>query len=439
MTVNMNLEPLDDRIKSKTAVIAVIGLGYVGLPLALEFVAKGYSVLGFDVDPSKVEKINSGQSYIHHIASVRIAHAAQHGFTATNDFSRLAEADAILICVPTPLTQHREPDLSFVTTTARSIAEVLRPGQLIILESTTYPGTTRDVVRPILERGGLVAGQDFHLAFSPEREDPSNPTFTTASIPKVVGGFTPECGRLAALLYETIVVQVVPVGSCEVAEASKILENTFRAVNIALVNELKMVFTRMGINIWDVIEAAATKPFGFMKFTPGPGLGGHCIPIDPFYLTWKAHEYDMPVRFIEMAGEVNTQMPTWVCQRALQVMSMRGVPIKGARILVVGLAYKKNVDDDRESPAYKLMSILSGYGATVDYHDPFVPSIKLTRSHPEFAGKCSVDFSEVANYDAVVISTNHDAIDWATLKDKARLIIDTRGVYPGGGSNIVAA
>ena len=386
----MTFEALQSRIKSREAVVAIIGLGYVGLPLALEFAGKGFRVLGFNVHTLKVESINSSRSYIHHISADRVENAVRQRLRATDDFTRLSEADAILICVPTPLTEHREPDLSFVVATARSIGDVLRRGQLVVLESTTYPGTTRDVLRPILEAGGLKAGIDFHLAFSPEREDPSNPSFTTATIPKVVGGFTSKCGDLAASLYESIVVQVVPVSSCEVAEAAKILENTFRAVNIALVNELKMVFTRMGINVWDVIDAAATKPFGFMKFTPGPGLGGHCIPIDPFYLTWKAQEYDLPVRFIEMAGEINTQMPYWVCQRTLEVMSTRGVAIKGARILVIGLAYKKNVDDDRESPAYKLMSILSGYGAAVDYHDPYVPSIPKTRHYPEFAGKCTI-------------------------------------------------
>jgi len=434
----MTLE-LTTKIRNRKAIIGIIGLGYVGLPLALEFARKGFRVVGFDVDEKKVQSINSSKSYIHHISSGSIASAVDVGFSGTTDFGRISEVDVVIICVPTPLTQHREPDLSFIIETGHSISRGLKAGQLVVLESTTYPGTTRDVLRPILESGGLKAGQDFYLAFSPEREDPSNPSFTTATIPKVVGGLTPTCGELANSLYETIVVRTVPVSTCEVAEAAKILENTFRAVNIAMVNELKMVFTRMGIDIWEVIDAAATKPFGFMKFTPGPGLGGHCIPIDPFYLTWKAQEFDTPVRFIEMAGEINTQMPYWVCQRTLESMSRRGIAIKGARILVVGLAYKKNVDDDRESPAYKLMSIFSDYGAEVDYHDPFVPSIRLTRHYPSFAGKCSVPIANAPQYDAVVICTNHDAIDWESLKSNAKLIIDTRGVYRDSNANIVPA
>ena len=435
----MSIEQLLERIESRSARIGVIGLGYVGLPLALEFVEKGFSVVGFDVDPAKVLRLSGGQSYIHHIPSERVAAGVAKGLRATGDFERIGECDAVLMCVPTPLTDHREPDLTYVIETTRSVAPHLRKGQLIVLESTTYPGTTREVLQPILEEGGLVAGQDFYLAYSPEREDPSNPKFTTATIPKVVGGVSVDCGRVAQALYEQVVVEVVPVTSCEAAEASKILENTFRSVNIALVNELKMVFTRMGIDVWEVIEAASTKPFGFMKFTPGPGLGGHCIPIDPFYLTWKAHEYDMPVRFIEMAGEVNTQMPYWVCQRLLETLSLRGVAMKGARLLVVGIAYKKNVDDDRESPAYKIIQILSGYGATVDYHDPYVPTIRAPRNHPELGGKRSVDLGQAKDYDAVLVVTDHDDIDWNALREQARLIIDTRGVYPRDAHNVVPA
>lgn len=435
----MLLEHLLAKIADKTAKIGVVGLGYVGLPLLLEFLEHGFPVLGLDIDQRKVGDLLARRSYIKHIPAERISLAVNKGLDATTDFDRLAECDAVLMCVPTPLTDHREPDLVFVENTTEAVAKRLRPGQLVVLESTTYPGTTRDVVRPILERGGFTAGKDYFLAYSPEREDPGNPKFTTASIPKVVGGTTPGCRDAAMALYGALVTQAVPVSSCEAAEAAKILENTFRAVNIALVNELKMVFHRMGIDIWEVIDAAATKPFGFMRFTPGPGLGGHCIPIDPFYLTWKAKEYDMPTRFIEMAGEINSNMPYWVCQRLLETMSLQGKGIKNARVLLVGLAYKKNVDDDRESPSYKLIEILRRWGARVDYHDPFVPVIRPTRHYPEVAGWKSVSLDTADQYDVVLIATNHDDIDWVQLKEKAQLIIDTRGVYKEDGVKVFTA
>ncbi|MBN2197031.1 MAG: nucleotide sugar dehydrogenase [Polyangiaceae bacterium] len=437
----MTLPPnvLLDRIGSRTARVGVIGLGYVGLPLLLEFVEQGFPALGFDIDDQKIDALLRGESYIRHIARERVAAAVGKGLDATVDFSRLAACDAILMCVPTPLTDHRDPDLSFVEQTTTSVAEHLRAGQLVTLESTTYPGTTREIVVPILERSGLRAGHDFFVAYSPEREDPANPNFTTRTIPKVVGGLTPACRKVAAALYRGVVTNVVEVSSCDAAEATKILENTFRAVNIALVNELKMVFHRMGIDPWEVIDGAATKPFGFMRFTPGPGLGGHCIPIDPFYLTWKAREFDMPTRFIEMAGEINSSMPYYVCQRLLEGLSQRGLGIRGAKVLIVGLAYKKNVDDDRESPSYKLIEILQRWGAHVDYHDPYVPRIRATRHYPQLAGQESVGLDGADGYDAVLIATDHDGVDWAALLAAARLVIDTRGVYRTPHDKVVPA
>lgn len=427
------------KFETQSATIGIVGLGYVGLPLSLEFCERGFKVVGFDVDPAKVEKLTAGRSYIRHIPSERVDAAVKGGFKATTLVSALSQCDAILLCLPTPLTEHRDPDLSYVENTCAAIAPHLRKGQLVVLESTTYPGTTRELMVPILERSGLHAGSDFFVAYSPEREDPANPTFSTATIPKVVGGLTAACSAVAEALYAAIVTRVVPVSSCDTAEAVKILENTFRAVNIALVNELKTLFHRMDIDPWEVIDAAATKPFGFMKFTPGPGLGGHCIPIDPFYLTWKAREYDLPTRFIEMAGEINTSMPYYVCQRLLEALSQRGTGIRNARILVLGLAYKKNVDDDRESPSYKLLSILRRWGARVDYHDPLVPAIRAGRHNAEVADQRSVDLSELETYDAVVISTDHDAIDWAAVNARAKLIVDTRGVYRGKSDKIVPA
>jgi UDP-N-acetyl-D-glucosamine dehydrogenase len=386
--------------------IAVIGLGYVGLPLCLAFARSGARVLGVDTDPAKPRDLLAGRSYIKHVPAADIAAAVRDGrLDATTDFGRLAEVDAILICVPTPLTPNRVPDLTHVESTARSIATHLRRGQLVILESTTYPGTTEEVVRPILEQaGGLRAGADFRLAFSPEREDPGNAT-ALRDIPKVVGGLTPSCRDAAVKLYGRIVREVVPVSSCRAAEATKLLENIFRSVNIALVNELKLIYAAMGIDIWEVVRAASTKPFGYMPFYPGPGLGGHCIPIDPFYLSWKALEYGMRTRLVELAGEINTAMPQYVVDRVIEALNDAGKPVNGARVLILGLAYKPNVDDDRESPSYEIMSLLERRRAVVDYNDPHIPVIRAGRSHHHVAGRASQPVS--AAYDVLVLCTNH--------------------------------
>ena len=398
--------------------IGIVGLGYVGLPLGLAFAKAGNTVLGFDTDPAKIEALDKGISYIHHIPSAAIAEAVTAGrFSATCDFSRASEPDAIVICVPTPLTINRVPDLMYVEKTALAIAPHVRRGQLIVLESTTYPGTTEEVMLPILEKGsGLKAGIDFHLAYSPEREDPGNPNSKLRIIPKVVGGLTPKCRELAERMYSTVVEQVVPVSSCRTAEATKLLENIFRAVNIALVNELKVVYKAMDIDVWEVIEAAKTKPFGFMAFYPGPGLGGHCIPIDPFYLTWKALEYGQHTRLIELAGEINGAMPSYVVSRVGDALNDSGKSIKGSRILVLGLAYKPNVDDDRESPTYEIMHQLESKGAKVDYNDPYVPQIRPGRSNHEVVGRHSRQIT--ADYDAIVLCTHHDEyrdFDFAVL------------------------
>ena len=398
--------------------IGIVGLGYVGLPLGLAFAKAGNTILGFDTDPAKIEALANGTSYIHHIPSADIAEAVKAGrLSATCDFSRAAEPDAIVICVPTPLTINRVPDLTYVEKTAHAIAPHIRKGQLIVLESTTYPGTTDEVMLPILEKGsGLKAGTDFHLAYSPEREDPGNPNSKLRIIPKVVGGLTPRCRELAERMYTTVVERVVPVSSCRAAEATKLLENIFRAVNIALVNELKVVYKSMGIDVWEVIEAAKTKPFGFMAFYPGPGLGGHCIPIDPFYLTWKALEYGQHTRLIELAGEINGAMPSYVVSRVGDALNDSGKSIKGSRILVLGLAYKPNVDDDRESPSYEIMHELEAKGAKVDYNDPYVPKIRPGRSNHEVAGRPSRPIT--ADYDALVLCTQHDEyrdFDFAAL------------------------
>jgi UDP-N-acetyl-D-glucosamine dehydrogenase len=440
------LDTLVQKFESGKATIGIIGLGYVGMPLALAGCAAGYQVLGFDVDPEKVELFNRGESYIKHIDSKDLIGPIKTGKLRANaDFSELAAADAILICVPTPLTRHREPDLRFVEETARTIAAHLRPGQLIVLESTTYPGTTAEVLRPIFEATGLRCGKDFYLAFSPEREDPGNQDYSTRSIPKVVGGEGPDALRLASILYGKLAVRVVPVSSTQTAEAVKLTENIFRAVNIALVNELKVVYDAMGIDVWEVIEAAKTKPFGFMPFYPGPGLGGHCIPIDPFYLTWKAREYEITTRFIELAGQINSGMPRWVVERlALALDRMGGRGLRGARILLLGLAYKKNVDDMRESPALKLIELIEMRGAHVDYYDPYIPVVPATREHANLAGRRSVvwDSNLLGDYDAVLIATDHDNIDYADLSRHAKLVLDTRNACARHGiaaDNIVKA
>jgi UDP-N-acetyl-D-glucosamine dehydrogenase len=415
------------KIKNKKAQIGIIGLGYVGLPLVREFLNKDFKVVGFDIDEKKVIKINAGESYIKHIDSEFIKkYVSSHSFSATTDFSKLEEVDVIIICVPTPLGKHYEPDLFFVLNSAKTIAQYLRKGQLIILESTTYPGTTEEELLPILSQTGLKVGEDFFLGYSPEREDPGNQKFSTSTIPKVVSGVTENCLALVDALYSHIVVKTVVVSSPKVAEATKILENTYRAVNIALVNELKIIFEKMGIDVWEVIEAAKTKPFGFQAFYPGPGLGGHCIPIDPFYLTWKAKEYDIHTRFIELAGEVNTSMPYYVVEKTIRALNAHNILIKGAKILLIGIAYKPDVDDIRESPALKIMALLEQEGALVDYHDPHVSVLSKTRKYQFEKSSVLLTAQNIAQYDAVVIITNHSNINYQLITEKAKLIVDTR-------------
>lgn len=407
--------------------IAIVGLGYVGLPLSLQFARSGASVLGLDIDQRKTDAINAGESYIKHVSAGQIATQRSAGkLEASTDFSRVAEVDAVILCVPTPLNHFREPDLSYVLDTGKAIAPYLKKGTLVVLESTTYPGTTDGELRAVLEEGsGLTAGTDFHLAFSPEREDPGNPDSKVATIPKVVGGLTSACLEKALNLYGHAVQKLVPVSSCRVAEASKLLENIFRSVNIALVNELKLVYGAMGIDIWEVIEAAKTKPFGFMPFYPGPGLGGHCIPIDPFYLTWKAREFGQHTRFIELAGEINTAMPDHVVKVAFEALNGEGKSVKNSRILILGLAYKANVDDDRESPTYKLIEKFEALGATVAYHDPHVPIIPLTREHAAYAGRKSVP-AITPDYDLIVLATGHDEYKTFDFSAFPIPLVDTR-------------
>lgn len=426
-------DTLLDKIENRTAVIGVIGLGYVGLPLVLEFHRAGFATRGFDVDPEKVRALTAGESYIGHIGPERIRSLIEEErFRATADFAEVADCDALLICVPTPLTKNREPDMSYIVSTAKSIAPHLRKGQLVCLESTTYPGTTEEVLLPELEKGsGLRAGRDFFVAFSPEREDPNNTQHSTATIPKVVGGACPNSLRAAVALYDTVISRTVPVSSCGVAEATKLLENIFRSVNIALVNELKVVLDRMGIDVWEVIDAAKTKPFGYMAFYPGPGLGGHCIPIDPFYLTWKAREFEVATKFIELAGEVNTSMPYHVVTKTMEALNRHRKPLHGSRILLVGLAYKANVDDMRESPTLKLWELFERQGAEVAYHDPYIPEVKPNREHPEFTGRKSVPISEAGEFDAAVIVTAHANVDHAELLRLAPLVVDTRNACAG--------
>lgn len=410
--------------------IAIVGLGYVGLPLSLQFARSCVDVLGIDVDVDKVNHLNSGRSYIKQIHDSAIADLVDAGkFSASTDFSRIKGVDAVIVCVPTPLTRNREPDLSFIIQTGISIAPHLTKGVLVVLESTTYPGTTEDEFRVVLEEGSCMkAGVDFHLGFSPEREDPGNDQSKVQRIPKVIGGYTQACLDKAMAVYSRAIDTLVPVSSCRAAEATKLLENIFRSVNIALVNELKLVYAAMGIDIWEVIEAAKTKPFGFMAFYPGPGLGGHCIPIDPFYLTWKAREYGQHTRFIELAGEINTQMPTHVIHRVADALNFQQKSISASRILILGLAYKPGVDDERQSPSYVLMELLQQRGAEVHYHDPYVPVIRSTREHAQFAGKKSVEWNRatIESYDAVLIATNHSCVNYSELGEWARCIVDTR-------------
>jgi len=419
---------LEQAIRQKTAKLGVIGLGYVGLPLIRAFVRAGYSTMGFDVDQAKVDRLLAGESYIEHIPSSWIAECTEGGkFEPTADMRRLSESDALLICVPTPLSDSRDPDLQYVEATARLIAEVLRPGQLVVLESTTYPGTTRDVLLPILSAGGMKAGDDFFLAYSPEREDPGNPDFSADRIPKVVGGVDAESCHLAHLLYSQAVVSVVPVSSCEVAEACKILENTYRSVNIAMVNELKMLCDRLGIDVWEVIDAAKTKPFGFQAFYPGPGLGGHCIPIDPFYLSWVARKHGLATRFIELAGEINTGMPEYVVRKVMDALNEAGKPLKGSKVCLLGVAYKKDVDDPRESPSFVLMELLEAGGAILSYNDPHVGRLPEMRHH-RVADMTSTDLTAefLASQDCVLIATDHSAYDCDFIVRHAPLVVDTR-------------
>ena len=428
VSLGTSFEQLRKKVVDKSALVGVIGLGYVGLPLIRAFITGGFRTLGFDVDQHKVAKLKAGESYIGHLPSEWIAkQLADRMFAPTDDMSRLAEADALLICVPTPLSNSRDPDLSYIEATARQIAKVLRRGQLVVLESTTYPSTTRDVVLPILETSGLRAGEDFFLAYSPEREDPGNPNFSAMSIPKVVGGLDEPSLRLALDLYSQAVVRVVPVSSCEVAEACKILENTYRCVNIALVNELKLLFQRMDIDVWEVIDAAKTKPFGFQAFYPGPGLGGHCIPIDPFYLTWLARQYGMTTRFIELAGEINTGMPRYVVQRIMEALNDQGKALRGSKICLLGVAYKKDVDDPRESPAFELMSLLAAGGAALTYNDPYIPALPAMRHYdvPDLeSSELTAEF--LATKDCVVIVTDHTCYDYEFIVANSPIVVDTR-------------
>jgi UDP-N-acetyl-D-glucosamine dehydrogenase len=421
-------DSLSASIRSKSATVGVIGLGYVGLPLIHAFVSKGWKAMGFDVDAKKIDSLNKKASYIKHIPNEWIADWIDAGkFEPTADMMRLSEADVLLICVPTPLSNTRDPDLSYVESTTRHIAQSLRPGQLVVLESTTYPGTTRDVMLPILEETGLKVGEDFFLAYSPEREDPGNPDFAASTIPKVVGGMDARSLQLASDLYSQAVVDIVPVSSCEVAEACKILENTYRSVNIAMVNELKLLFDRLGIDVWEVIDAAKTKPFGFQAFYPGPGLGGHCIPIDPFYLSWLARKHELSTRFIELAGEINTSMPQHVIQKVAEALNSAGKPIRGSKVAVLGAAYKKDVDDARESPSFKLMEILLAAGAALSYNDPHIPRIPNTR-HYDLPDMDSQELTDefLRSQDCVLIATDHSAYDYDFIVKHAPLVVDTR-------------
>ncbi len=432
---------LERKIKNRRAHIGIIGMGYVGLPLVKLFLGKGFEVLGFDIDEKKVKMLNQGKSYIKHVTADELkGFIKDKKFQATADFQSLSGIDVVIICVPTPLDSHKNPDLSFVLQTTETISQYLKKGQLVILESTTYPGTTEEKVLPILETGGLKAGEDFFLAYSPERENPGDKVFTTDRIPKIVGGVTLKCKRLAKALYDQVVSNTVPVSSPKVAEATKILENVFRSVNIAMVNEMKMIFDRMGINIWEVIQAASTKPFGYMPFYPGPGLGGHCIPVDPFYLTWKAKEVDYPTKFIELAGEINTFMPYYVVSRTIEALNRNGKSVKGAKILVLGLAYKEDVDDQRESPALKIISLFKEYGARVSYNDPYVPSASGYRDYPGLALKSTaLTARRLKESDAVVIVTAHSAYDFDWITRNAALVIDTRNAVKKRRKNIVKA
>lgn len=435
----MSNNKLIESLNNKSALIGIIGLGYVGLPLMLRYASVGYKVLGIDIDQDKVDKLNAGESYIAHIPSERIT-GVKESIEATSDFSKAIEADALILCVPTPLNKYREPDLSYVINTVEALLPYLRPGQILSLESTTYPGTTDEELKPRIESRGFTIGEDYFLIFSPEREDPGNPEFVTATIPKVCGGCTPACLAAGMALYGQVIKKVVPVSSTRTAEMTKLLENIHRAVNIGLVNEMKILADKMGIDIFEVIDAAATKPFGFVPYYPGPGIGGHCIPIDPFYLTWKAREYGMHTRFIELAGEINNAMPNWVAHRISDTLNTHGKAVKDSHILILGIAYKKNVDDMRESPSMTVMELMKAKGAQVAYSDPHVPVFPHMRGHHFFElSSVPLTAANLAKYDCVVLTTAHDAFDYELIKQHAKLIVDTRGVYRDGGDNVVRA
>ena len=428
-----------DKYQNKTAVIGILGLGYVGLPLMLRYAEIGYKVIGIDIDQEKVDALMKGESYIEHIPAADIQASLKRGFEATTDFSRATEADALILCVPTPLNKYREPDLSYVLDTTDAVIPYLRKGHVLSLESTTYPGTTEEELLPRMESTGLKVGEEVFLVYSPEREDPGNPDFTTRTIPKVVGGHTPACMEVGKALYEPAIDHVVEVSSTKAAEMTKLLENIHRAVNIGLVNEMKVVADRMGIDIHEVIRAAATKPFGFTPYYPGPGLGGHCIPIDPFYLTWKAREYDLHTRFIELAGEVNTNMPRWVITKAMDALNDRGKSMKGAKVLVLGIAYKRDVDDMRESPSVALMELLEEKGAIVEYTDPHVPVFPTMREHHFDLSSVEPTPEKIAEYDMLMLATDHAKFDYEMFQQHAQLIIDTRGIYQHPADNVVKA
>jgi UDP-N-acetyl-D-glucosamine dehydrogenase len=427
---------LQRKIEDKKAVVGVVGLGYVGLPLLIEFVSGGFKSIGYDIDEKKVSSLKKRKSYIRHISSDRIASLVDSGrFDATTDFSRIPEADCIVIAVPTPLDKHQQPDLSFIEKTSEAVSKHLRKGQLVVLESSTWPGTTEEVMKPILERSGLVCGRDFWIAFSPEREDPNNPNYSTKTIPKVVGANDKTALACAKALYDAVIVQTVPVSSSQAAEATKLLENIFRSVNIALVNEMKVILDRMGIDVWEVIRAASTKPFGYMPFYPGPGLGGHCIPIAPFYLTWKAREFDMPTRFIELAGEINTNMPYWVVGRVGDALNTKKRSLNGSKVLILGAAYKKDIDDVRESPTLKLIEILEDRGAKVDYNDPYISKMPHVRKYQYEMKSVPLTPATLRKYDVVLISTDHSCYDYPMIAKHAKLVVDTRNAVKGAGKD----
>lgn len=442
MTKPNHKKTLLSKIKKDEAIIGIIGLGYVGLPLALAFTGKRFKVLGFDIDAKKIKALENGECYISHIEAARVKQAVKSKkLSATADFSRLGEPDIIIICVPTPLTPQRDPDMSYIIKTTGQIKKCLRAGQLIVLESTTYPGTTEELVKNILEETGIICGRDFYLAFSPEREDPGNKMFFTTNIPKIVGGVDKDSGDLAQAMYEKVIQKTVRVKNARTAEAVKLTENIFRAVNIAMVNELKIIYERMNIDIWDVLDAASTKPFGFMRFNPGPGWGGHCIPLDPFYLSWKARECGIETKFIELAGEVNRRMPEYMVSRLQQALNECGKSVKGSKLMVIGLAYKKDINDDRESPAYKIITSLIAMGAKISYHDPYVPTIKSLRQWPDAPVLKSQPLTgrTIAARDAILIITDHTSVDYKLIARHAKLIIDSRGVYRKPLPNVVKA